>query len=418
MRRRRFLGTAGAGLLAAAAGCVGGRPSDEEQSSDGGDPTPGGTDTPSPDTRTPGATATASPTPAPATDPAPGADVGLRSPDPATLRDVELPLSKSDLSRGAPKDAIPAITDPVFAEDWSDVGATLEGAERVVGVEVEGNARAYPLAVLNWHEVVNDSFGGPLLVTFCPLCGSGVTAERRVDGRETEFGVSGYLWHSDLVMYDDLTGSLWSQILGTAVRGPQTGTRLSLRPSTITTWRRWRGEHPDTEVLLPPPASNTITGERETRNYDTNPYDDYGNIERVGIGFNDSVDDRLHPKTPVVGVATDAVARAYPFPAVRDAGGVVNDRVGDLPVVVAAADNTLYAYVRRVDGETLTFSRDGDALAAGGSRWTVASGRAVDGPHEGTTLSRANDRSAMFWFAWADFFPETEIYGSGDGSSG
>jgi hypothetical protein len=412
MRRRRFLGTVGAGLFATAAGCVGGEPSD------GGDSTPGATETPDPETPPAGTTPTAEPTPVPATDPAPGADVGLRSPDPATLRDVELPLAKSDLSRGAPEDAIPAITDPVFAPDWSDVGATLEGAERVVGVEVEDVARAYPLAVLNWHEVVNDTFGGPLLVTFCPLCGSGVTAERRVDGRETTFGVSGYLWNSDLVMYDELTGSLWSQILGTAVRGPQTGATLSLRPSTITTWRRWREEHPDTEVLVPPPASNTITGERETRNYDANPYDGYDDSERVGIGFNDGVDDRLHPKTPVLGVATDAVARAYPFPAVREAGGVVNDRVGDLPVVVATADNTLYAYVRRVDGEVRPFSRDGDVLTGGGSRWSIASGRATEGPHEGTTLDRANDRSQMFWFAWADFFPETEIYGSGDGSGG
>jgi hypothetical protein len=244
-----------------------------------------------------------------------------------------------------------------------------------------------------------------------------VTAERRVDGRETAFGVSGYLWNSDLVMYDDLTGSLWSQILGTAVRGPQTGATLSLRPSTITTWRRWREEHPDTEVLVPPPASNTITGERETRNYDTNPYDGYGDSEQIGIGYNDGVDDRLHPKTPVVGVATDAVARAYPFPAVRDAG-VVNDSVGDLPVVVAAVDNTLYAYDRRVDGEALTFTRDGEALAAGGSRWGVASGRALGGPHGGTTLDLANSRSQMFWFAWADFFPETEIYGSESSSGG
>jgi hypothetical protein len=403
MRRRRFLGTVGAGLLAGAAGCLGvGPPVSDEGPAAGGGSTPRPTDT-------------ATPTPEPAVDPAPGAEVATRSPDVASLRDVDLPLADSDLDRGAPKDAIPAITDPVFGADWSGVDATLEGGERVVGVEVAGQARAYPLAVLNWHEVVNDSFGGPLLVTFCPLCGSGVTAVRRVDGRETTFGVSGYLWNSDLVLYDELTGSLWSQILGTAVRGPRTGTTLSFRPSTITTWRQWRADHPDTRVLLPPPASNTVAGRDRTRNYDTSPYDGYDDSEVVGIGFNDDVDGRLHPKTPVVGVATDAAAVAYPYPAVRDAGGVVNDSVGDLPVVVATADNTLYAYLRRVGGGTPTFSRDGDALTAAGSRWGIASGRAVDGPHEGTTLDRANDRSAMFWFAWADFFPGTAVYGSRDG---
>jgi hypothetical protein len=382
MRRRRFLGAAGTGLLLGAAGCVGG----------GGEETP--TDTPTPTDRE---TATATPEsfPDPASDPA---------------VDADLPLSRGeDLKRGAPEDAIPAVTDPVFAGDWSDVDASLEGSSRVIGVEVDGHARAYPLGVLNWHEVVNDNFGGPLLVTYCPLCDSGVTAERRVNGEETVFGVSGLLWNNDLVMYDELTESLWSQVLGAAVKGPKTGEPLALRPSTITTWRTWREEHPDTEVLLPPPASNTITG-RESRNYDVNPYDGYDESARIGIG-GPNPDDRLHPKTSVLGVATDDAAKAYPRVDVQDADGVVNDTVGDLPVVVATADDSLFAYVRRVDGETLEFGRDGDALTAGGSRWSVVSGEAMDGPGEGTTLERANDRSQMFWFAWADFFPETEIYG-------
>jgi hypothetical protein len=398
MERRQFLGTVGAGFLLGTAGCVTGD----------GDGDTAGEDT---DAATPTApaTATPSPTPRPATDPVPGADVETRSPDVASLREVDLPLADSDLSRGAAKDAIPAITDPVFGEDWSDVDATLEGADRVIGVAVDGNARAYPLPVLNWHEVVNDELGGPLLVTYCPLCGSGVTAERRVDGEVTTFGVSGYLWNSDLVMYDDRTESLWSQILGKAVQGPQTGETLSFRPSTLTTWRQWREDHPDTRILLPPPASATITG-RETRNYDANPYDGYDDSQRVGIGYNGDVDDRLHPKTSVVGVATDDAARAYPFPAVRDAGGVVNDRVGDRPVVVATVDNSLYAYVRRIDGETPEFSREGTALTAGGSRWGIASGEARDGPHQGAALTRANNRSEMFWFAWAEFYPDSGIY--------
>ena len=397
MRRRRFLGATGTGLLLAAAGCVGG----------GSEGTP--TDTPTPtdtDTATPGLEAT----PEPATDPAPGADVRGTSADAGALTDVDLPLDDSQLRRGAATDAIPAITDPVFGEDWSDADASLEGDSRVIGVEVEGNARAYPLAILNWHEIVNDSFGGPLLVTFCPLCGSGVTAERRVDGEETVFGVSGLLWMSDLVMYDRKTESLWSQVLGKAVQGPQANTALTLRPSTMTAWRQWREEHPDTEVLLPPPASNTITG-RQSRNYDVNPYDGYEDSTQIGIGGDQQSDDRLHPKTSVIGVATDDTARAYPRVDIQDAGGIVNDTVGDLPVAVATADDSLFAYVRRVDGETLEFARDGDALTAGGSRWAVVSGEAIDGPHEGTVLERANDRSEMFWFAWADFFPDSEIYG-------
>ena len=276
-------------------------------------------------------------------------------------------------------------------------------------MSVGGRARAYPLAILNWHEVVNDSFGGPLLVTYCPLCGSGVTAERRVNGCEATFGVSGYLWQRDLVLYDDRTESLWSQILGQAVRGSRTGKRLALRPSTMTTWGEWREAYPETEVLVPPPESGTVTG-RGRRNYNTNPYSDYEDSQPPD--FSDGEDDeRVPPRALVLGVATDDAARAYPFKTVLDSGGVVNDRVGDLPVVVASTHDSMVAYDRRVGDDAIQFGRDGDALVGGESRWGIVSGRARDGPHEGTDLDRANDRSPMFWFAWRDFFRGTEVYG-------
>jgi len=339
------------------------------------------------------------------------------------IGDVELPVPEDDLHRGAAKDAIPAITAPEFASDWSNLPEqssayddtlpemSLADDDRVIGVERAGSARAYPRRVLNLHEIVNDTFDGPLLVTFCPLCGSGMTAERRVDGEVTNFGVSGLLYQSDLVMYDEATESLWSQIRAQAIRGDRTGETLTLVPSTLTTWGAWQEEHPDTEVLLPPPISNTIVG-RTSRAYTANPYEGYEDSGNVGIGFNEFDDDRLHPKTTVIGVASNEEARAYPLPAVSDAD-VVNDTVGDLPVVVTVDDSdTLYAYNRRVDGDTMEFQRaDPTHLQAGGSRWNIRSGRAVDGPHEGTTLQQANSRSQMFWFAWLDFNPETTVYG-------
>jgi hypothetical protein len=128
----------------------------------------------------------------------------------------------------------------------------------VLGVEHDDRARAHPLRVLNHHEVVNDEFAGPLAVTYCVLCGSGVVFERRVTGEPTTFGVSGRLWRSDLVMYDGLTDSLWSQLAATAIRGPRTGDRLTLVPSSLTTWGKWRSAHPETRVLLPPPHSGTV----------------------------------------------------------------------------------------------------------------------------------------------------------------
>ncbi|MFC7203474.1 DUF3179 domain-containing protein [Haloferax namakaokahaiae] len=326
----------------------------------------------------------------------------------------DLPIPEDELRRGAPKDAIPAITSPSFSTDWSgfdEVPVELEDSFEVVGVELDGISRAYPLAVLNWHEIVNDTFDGrPVVVTYCPLCGSAVVAERVVAGDTVYFGVSGLLWMSDLVMYDDRTNSLWSQVLATAIRGERTGDRLSLLPATISTWGEWKASHPETEVLVPPPVSGTIRG-RQTRRYEVNPYTSYQQSSSIGIGYNEEVDERLHPKTSVVGITAGGVARAYPLDTVSSEG-VVNDRVGDVPVVVAAsADGSLVAYVRRVDGEAIEFERDGSRLVGGGSRWDLLTGRSLDGPHEGTTLSRANDRSPMFWFAWADFNPETEIYG-------
>jgi hypothetical protein len=325
-------------------------------------------------------------------------------------REVELPLPEGAMTRALPKDAIPAITEPAFGPDWRDVdGVDLDPTDEVIGVVRDGEARAYPLRILDFHEVVNDDLGGPLLVTFCPLCGSGVTAERRVDGQVTDFGVSGYLWQSDLVMYDDLTESLWSQILAKAVRGPRTGDSLSLVPSQRTRLGDWRESYPETEVLLPPPESKTVTG--DYTQYSNRGYPGYDESERIGIGQNDFDDDRLHPKTQVIGVTVGEDSVAYPLPRI-DAAGVVNDTVGGEPIVVAAMPGGfLAAYHRTVEGTVLEFARQDERhLTAGGSTWAIQTGRAIDGPHESTELEPANDRSQMFWFAWADFHPGTAVY--------
>jgi len=322
-------------------------------------------------------------------------------------------VPRSELQRGARKDAIPAITDPAFGEDWSDADAApLQDTNDVIGIVRDGEARAYPLRILNWHEVVNESFDGPLLVTYCPLCGSAVAAVREAGGEPTPFGVSGLLYKNDLVMYDRTTDTLWSQIEAQAINGELVGERLQLVPSSFTTWGEWRAEYPDTTVLLPPPASGTIT-DAAPRDYDKDPYGGYEYSGQIGIGGSYD-DDRLHPKATVLGVARDGEARAYPLDRIIGSGGVVNDEVGGAPVVVAVTgeeDGSLVGYERRIDGETLTFEKDGAALVAGGSRWNPFTGRATDGPHEGTTLTVANERSPMFFFAWLDFYPGTTVYG-------
>lgn len=385
MRRRTLLAHAAGGVLVGLAGCV-------DPLGRGGERTEAG------QSPTAGAGATATPAGAARVDAVAGAD---------------LPVPRSELTRSTERDAIPAITDPAFADDWAalDVGR-LRPDDEVVGVVRGGEARAYPLRVLNWHEVVNDALGGSLLVTYCPLCASAITAGRTVDGEPTRFGVAGLLWRSNLVMYDAATGSHWSQLAATAIRGPATGRQLSLVPSRLTTWATWRRTHPETRVLLPPPASETVRG-AVVGNYDLDPYNVYAGSDHVGVeGKVPVAAGDLHPKTRVLGVAAGDAARAYPLPAVRSAG-FVNDAVGDIPVVVTvgADGTTLAAYDRRIDGRAQRFERASQThLRAAGSRWRIATGRAVDGPHEGTTLASPPTVRYSFWFAWLEFHPETTRY--------
>jgi len=422
MQRRQYLALIGAGLTAGLAGAgylagddrngASGRPAEDgdAEGSDGDDPA--AADGPAVSETDDGAGSQGT------TGEGPPEDGPL-------LADVSLPVPESELDRAAPRDGIPAIVDPVFDANWrrtdhdiatdSYPAPSLSPRDRVIGVSREGRARAYPLKVLRRHEVVNDTFGGPLLVTYCPICQSGLVADRRVDGEPRRFGVSGFLFQANLVLYDRATGSLWSQLLATAIRGPATGTELALVSSTTTTWGAWQEEHPDTEVLLPPPVSDTVIGE-VSMNYDLNPYADHETVterypEYGPLGDLEWTDTRLPRRARVLGVSHDGEAVAYPQDQVRW-NTPINDTVGGRPVVVAMAeDDTLVAYDRRVGGETLRFSdAGGGTLAGGGSRWRTLSGRAVDGPHEGTRLDSAADVGGLYWAAWFKFHPDTSVY--------
>lgn len=186
-------------------------------------------------------------------------------------------------------DGIRAIDDPSFGEakawpDDPDGYRPLADDSTVIGVQHGGVARAYPLTILNVHEIINDTLGDPMIVTYCPICRSGMVADRRIDGDAATFDVSGLLWvppsihaaaaeeegrvfsdreegvgnNGNLVMYDDTTGSYWSQTLGRAICGPRAEHRLQVRPSTVSTFEIWRDDNPDGEVLLPPPASGLV----------------------------------------------------------------------------------------------------------------------------------------------------------------
>jgi len=189
-----------------------------------------------------------------------------------------VPLDKIK-SGGPPPDGIPSIDDPKFTE--ADNENHVADSDIVLGLEINGEAKAYPLSILVWHEIVNDNVGGvPVAVTYCPLCFTNQVFERVLDGQSVEFGTSGKLYNSNLVMYDRMTGTYWSQGLGLAIKGELTGQSLNIIPFDVITWGDWKKLHPDTVVLT------TNTG--HIRAYGVDPYGDYYTDPRilfpVGLG--------------------------------------------------------------------------------------------------------------------------------------
>ena len=321
------------------------------------------------------------------------------------------------LSGGVPRDGIPPIDNPTF-ESIAEASTWLQPQSPVIAFTLEGVARAYPLAILTRHEIVNDIVADvPVAVTFCPLCNSAVVFERTVAGQVLRFGVSGLLRNSDLIMWDDLTQSWWQQFTGEGIVGSYTGTQLTLLPSQVVGFGAFVEQYPDGEVLS-----------RNGRTYATNPYVGYDS-SALPFLFRGELDERLFATERVLGALIAGEAVAYPFPVLAEAI-VINDTVGGRAVVAfwqpgatsaldqsnidASRDVGMAAlYRRELDGQILTFSVD----AAGtirddqtGSAWNVF-GTAVEGALLGSQL-RQELAFPHFWFAWAAFRPETRIYGT------
>ena len=272
------------------------------------------------------------------------------------------------LPGGPPKDGIPALNRPKFVSA-SDGNTFLKKHDRVLAIEYNGVAKAYPIRILNWHEVVNDDFNGkPVVVTWCPLCLSGIVYDPENGGNRLTFGVSGKIYKSNLLMYDHETGSLWSQMLQRAITGPLTGAVLGMLPAEHSTWEHWRALHPDTLVL------SLDTGFK--RHYDLDPYRDY--VEEGRPTFRSSQDSKaggekkIGPMEPVLGVEVDGVQKAYPFSVLKKKPAQFTDRVG---------------------GKTLLVHFDKKSKTP----WvTNESGAVVPS-------------ATVFWFAWQDFFPQSQL---------
>ena len=325
------------------------------------------------------------------------------------------------LSGGPPRDGIPSIDEPQFISP-AEASEWLAGQEPVIAVEVNGDARAYPLQILTWHEIVNDTVGGrPIIVTFCPLCNAAIAFDRTLNGEPTEFGVSGLLRNSDMVMYDRQTESLWQQFTGEAIVGDAVGTRLEFLSTWLISFDDFQQQFPEGTVL------SRETGHR--RDYGRNPYVGYDTIGSNPFLFDGVIDGRLPAVERVVAVMAEDIGTdvAYPFSVISEAGAV-NDQQGGVDIAVfhiggstsalgasriADADDVGSAAVFSpvVDGQTLTFSRADDKTftdAETGSTWNIF-GDAIDGPLAGTTLEPIVHGN-HFWFSWAAFRPDTVIF--------
>ncbi len=321
-------------------------------------------------------------------------------------------------SGGPPKDGIPALDHPLFV-GVPEASGWLKPVEPVIALTVGTESRAYPLQILIWHEIVNDAIGGvPVAVTFCPLCYTAIAFDRRAARRVLEFGTTGNLRDSDLVMYDRQTESWWQQALGQAIVGDLTGTQLTLLPAGIVSWSAFRTAHPNGTVLSRDTGFN--------RSYGVNPYAGYDRADTPPFLFDGSPDGRLAPKEHVVTVSLGGEDVAYPYKLLRQRR-VVRDTVGGTPVVVLFSPGTASGldagnvadgfdlgasgvFSPQLDGRQLTFRAAASDFvdSESGSRWDLL-GRAVSGPLAGRRLDpivHGDD----FWFAWAAFRPTTRVY--------
>jgi len=269
------------------------------------------------------------------------------------------------VSGGPPRDGIPALDypefEPVSQAQW------LRDGDRVLGIEIAGQARAYPVRILDWHEIVNDRLGDQYFaVTYCPLCGTGMVFASNADDGVLEFGVSGLLYNSDMLLYDRNSDSLWSQIMAEAVAGPLVGTALPQLPVTYTTWARWRERHPEGEVLSRDTGYN--------RDYRRGPYGNYAETSRLMFDVSHRPPRDYHPKEYVLGVEVDGRFKAYPFQELREYGRA--------------------SFTDEFAGESLTIRWDEEAESA----------EVLD--------SNGQPKPAVtgFWFAWYTFHPETEVF--------
>lgn len=275
-------------------------------------------------------------------------------------------IAPVDIDHGGPgRDGVPALDSPRFLSG-TERDSQIQPGDRVLGVSYGGVAKAYPIKILDWHEIVNDKFGDTALtITFCPLCGTGMVFLAEVDGQLLNFGVSGLIYNSDMLLYDRNTQSLWSQLMKTAVTGPLTGSKLIQVPAQYTTWSGWLKQHADSLLLSPETGFS--------RNYQDGGYHEYRRLP--GILFPTAHSDlRLTAKAWVVGITVDEAALALPFEQLDKLEGALAVTVGgrDLEVSWDSASASARVFERETGVEI--------------------------------------PATSGYWFAWVAFHPDTALY--------
>jgi hypothetical protein len=366
-----------------------------------------------------GATTTATDGTSSAVTPLPGGTSGFSD---ERTGGIDVPVDESLLvSGGPPPDGIPPIDEPTFEDpetvDW------LEPNEPVLAVEVDGVAKAYPIRIMTWHEIVNDSFGEtPVTVTYCPLCNTGIAFVRPVvRGELLDFGTSGMLFNSNLVMYDRQTETYWAQATGQAILGELVPRRLAFVPARLLSWGDWLQANADGQVL------SIETG--FPRDYGRNPYSGYDSGEP--FLYDGEPDERLPSTAHVLGISSGGETIAIPLDRLAASS---SDGLAAVHLPVGGIDHAVFwragtssaldageiaggrdvgaavAYLPRVDGKRLRFSVEDGAIVDDrtGSRWDIT-GRAIDGSLEGSQLEVAV-AIPSFWFDWAAFHPQTGVW--------
>ncbi len=339
-----------------------------------------------------------------------------------------VPLSEI-ASGGPPRDAITPLDAPGFV-GAGEAAAWLEPQEPVIVVADGALARAYPLQILIWHEIANDTIGGrPIVVTFCPLCNTSLVFDRRVGGRELTFGTTGNLRLSDLVMWDRQSESWWQQATGEAIVGDLTGSRLERIRSSVLSFGTFRSAHPEGQVLSRDAANTEMDRKGSARRaYGANPYIGYDRTDSSPISAfwgDRPIDARLHPKTRVAVATFASPPVAYVLDDLK-MPTALNDTIAGRRIVLLFAPGVSSPLDREttaagtdigqatmfdasVDGRALTLHPAGPAFTdeETGSSWSIT-GVATAGRLAGTRL-RAVDHDVTFWFIWSVFRPDTEI---------